>query len=232
MSFWSALGQVASRNHSLHHDFSLRGRVQGAREGTANNQQAGRPARRRRRRSRPRAAPPEGCEVEEETAENQWRRRPPRRVDRRLGVRFGTLPACGMRWATGFRGPDRTDRTASPRSRPGSVGAEDPSSQGKHRTIPNARCVIHPRLPFPCSQGFSAETRPGQQTFRAAYRLQWLQLYPALPAKMQIGHQPDQLVCRRRFLSRLDDLLTTASVRRPVWWAWHAQMRTELKYSS
>ncbi|KAG2574788.1 hypothetical protein PVAP13_7KG349370 [Panicum virgatum] len=56
--------------------------------------------------------------------------------------------------------------------------------------------------------------------------LQWLQLYPALPAKMQIGHQPDQLVCRRRFLSRLDDLLTTASVRRPVWWAWHAQMRT------
>ena len=116
--------------------------------------------------------------------------------------------------------------SASPRSRPGSVGAEDPSSQGKHRTIPNARCVIHPRLPFPCSQGFSAETRPGQQTFRASYRLQWLQLYPALPAKMQIGHQPDQLVCRRRFLSRLDDLLTTASVRRPVWWAWHAQMRT------
>ena len=142
MSFWSALGQVASRNHSLH-DFSLRGRVQGAREGTANNQQAGRPARRRRRRSRPRAAPPEGCEVEEETAENQWRRR----LGRRLGVRFGTLPACGMRGATGFRGPD-------------------------------------------------------------------------------------QLVCRRRFLSRLDDLLTTASVRRPVWWAWHAQMRTELKYSS
>ena len=94
MSFWSALGQVASRNHSLHHDFSLRGRVQGAREGTANNQQAGCLARRRRRRSRPRAAPPEGCEVEEETAEKQWRRRPPRRLGRRLGVRFGTLPAC------------------------------------------------------------------------------------------------------------------------------------------
>ena len=93
--------------------------------------------------------------------------------------------------ATGFRGPDRTDRTASPRS----LSGLDPSEQRTRQV----RVIIGP------SKMLDASSIPPPLSFPMFTRLQ---LYPAPPAKMQIHQRGTNRINTsviRPLLSRLDD---------------------------